>query len=102
MYILICYNVIMIMPIDKENARILVRRALYHGLLTKSNACHQCNSTSRLDGHHPDYTKPLEVEWLCRLCHKRKHIQLRKNELRIIEPIYDGAVFISRRLLSLV
>ncbi len=28
------------------------------------------------DAHHPDYSKPLEVMWLCRLHHKAEHSRL--------------------------
>ena len=35
--------------------------------------CAKCNSTKNIDGHHLDYSKPLEVIWLCRQCHKDLH-----------------------------
>lgn len=34
--------------------------------------CEICKDV-KADGHHPDYTKPLEVIWLCRLHHKEQH-----------------------------
>ncbi len=40
--------------------------------------CSKCGrSDLGIDGHHWDYSKPLEVEWLCDKCHKSLHIKLR-------------------------
>jgi len=35
--------------------------------------CSKCKSTERIDGHHPDYDRPLDVIWLCRPCHVLLH-----------------------------
>lgn len=36
----------------------------------KPDCCQRCEkATARLDRHHPDYRKPLEIEWLCKKCH---------------------------------
>lgn len=32
----------------------------------------QCGSR-RVEMHHTDYTKPLEVLWMCRTCHLKHH-----------------------------
>jgi len=39
----------------------------------------KCRDCDRLDthGHHPDYSKPLEVIWLCPIHHKLEHINNR-------------------------
>ena len=57
----------------KKEAWIIFRKALYHGEITRPEQCEDCGKKKPLDGHHGDYSKPLEVDWLCRACHKRKH-----------------------------
>lgn len=58
---------------EKTKARYMVRDALSAGKITKPDNCTSCDATGRLEGHHNDYSKPLDVEWLCVLCHKAKH-----------------------------
>lgn len=50
-----------------------VANALKHGLLVKQLCV--CGS-SKVIAHHPDYTKPLEVLWLCELHHKQWHREM--------------------------
>jgi len=35
--------------------------------------CEKCGSIENLERHHPDYSKILEINTLCRSCHKREH-----------------------------
>lgn len=35
--------------------------------------CEGCGSVADVQGHHSDYSKPYEVDWLCRLCHGAEH-----------------------------
>jgi hypothetical protein len=55
-------------------ARRIVRNALLSGRLIKPRACTRCDKIQKriidLHAHHEDYSKPLEVIWLCRACHK--------------------------------
>jgi hypothetical protein len=37
--------------------------------------CRVCGNP-KTDAHHDDYTKPLEVDWLCRLHHIARHKEL--------------------------
>lgn len=37
----------------------------------KRGVC-QCGST-KTEAHHHDYSKPLDVRWLCRACHQAAH-----------------------------
>lgn len=34
---------------------------------------------SRIQPHHEDYSRPLDVVWLCTSCHRRLHMQHRKE-----------------------
>lgn len=39
----------------------------------KKQPCAICSSTKFIHAHHRDYSKPLEVVWLCAQCHHRVH-----------------------------
>lgn len=49
---------------EKYKARQAVGGALRGGQLIKE-ACNICGSTERVEAHHHDYSKPLDVIWLC-------------------------------------
>jgi len=53
-----------------------VCQAIKNGELERE-PCQVCGNP-RTEGHHRDYTKPLDVNWLCRLHHKLVH----KNDPR--------------------
>ncbi len=57
----------------KHRAQSKVQYALTVGKLTKPEHCENCNSSVSLEGHHHDYTKPLDVTWLCKSCHEAVH-----------------------------
>ena len=51
-------------------ARNKLRAAVRKGILIRPEACDQCGGVGqRIEAHHRDYDKPLEVEWLCSRCH---------------------------------
>lgn len=54
----------------------MVRRAVLKGIVAKATHCESCGlletEDRKLEGAHSDYTKPLEVRWLCRRCHRRE------------------------------
>jgi hypothetical protein len=54
----------------------MVNLAISHGDLISSDRCEHCGSPAvnyKLEAHHSDYSKPLEVVWLCRSCHTSIH-----------------------------
>lgn len=57
---------------EKAIAHQLLNRAVAEGRITRE-PCQECGSTTQVHGHHNDYGKPLEVEWLCRRCHTNRH-----------------------------
>lgn len=51
-------------------ARRLLKLAEFLGYIHRPTTCQVCGeATRRLEAHHADYTRPLDVEWLCRRCH---------------------------------
>jgi hypothetical protein len=57
----------------KEKARSRVQTALRNGTLIRPSICECCNQELFVEAHHEDYSKPLEVNWLCKDCHWGRH-----------------------------
>lgn len=55
----------------KAAAHTAVGHAVSAGRLIRK-PCEQC-AKPKAEAHHDDYTKPLDVRWLCKLCHERWH-----------------------------
>lgn len=56
---------------EAARAHSAVQRALKSGRLVRPTACTNCGrSDSRIEGAHLDYSKPLDVIWLCAMCHR--------------------------------
>ncbi len=61
---------------EKYLAHKAVRNALRRGDLKKPDHCASCETqlpAQQIHGHHDDYTKPLEVIWVCHECHMELH-----------------------------
>ena len=39
----------------------------------KRSSCEVCGASQGIHGHHPDYSKPFQVIWLCPIHHKEIH-----------------------------
>lgn len=58
---------------DKYKARTAVGNAIRDGRLIRPDYCSCCDNKCTPEAHHEDYSKPLEVVWMCRECHKEYH-----------------------------
>lgn len=61
----------------KAAAHTLVLWACRTGIIKKSQTCEECGAHVKTQGHHEDYSKPLQVVWLCKPCHSIKHRKYR-------------------------
>ncbi len=61
---------------ERHKARAAVNNAIAAGRLTRE-PCEVCGTNRRVQAHHPDYSAPLDVIWLCFRCHReREHDQV--------------------------
>lgn len=58
---------------QKAHAQNKITYALKSGKIKRPYYCSNCEIKCKPESHHPDYTKPLYVVWLCRKCHLWKH-----------------------------
>lgn len=68
------------------NAKARVRYAVLTGKLIRPNECSECGYICTPQAHHEDYSKPLDVIWLCASCHKRLHVERRITLLTSEHP----------------
>lgn len=62
---------------DKHQAHIILNNSVAKGNIARK-PCIKCGNP-KSEGHHEDYTKPLEVIWLCRECHRNHHKERKQN-----------------------
>lgn len=67
----------------KRNAHLKVQRAIMKGILIRPFSCECCKKDGKIEAHHDDYNKPLEVMWLCVDCHNERHKNLGTKRLLI-------------------
>lgn len=54
-----------------RRAHSAVARAVRAGRLSRPSVCTECGSEGRVEAAHEDYSRPLDIRWLCRRCHCR-------------------------------
>ncbi len=67
----------------QANAQVAI--AVRAGKITRPSHCEDCgvlakqrvkgtrNYSGTLSAHHDDYAKPLDIAWLCKPCHMKRH-----------------------------
>ena len=63
----------------KKRASNMVSNAVRDGKLIKQ-PCEKCGH-KKVEAHHDDYDKPLDVRWLCKKHHHEHHVNARAKEL---------------------
>lgn len=68
----------------RYKAHNMINYALSSGKISRPDTCSCCNIECVPHGHHNDYTKPLEVVWLCVGCHTAFH-----KEVKLLERQFE-------------
>jgi hypothetical protein len=86
---------------QKREAGQAVTRAIASGEL-KRGPCAKCGTNIRVEGHHEDYAKPLDVIWLCRYHHRLRHVEMRAvaTALRREQKTAQRATVVRRRYVA--
>jgi len=63
---------------DKRAAHNAVNNAVRDGKL-KAKPCETCGYGVGVQAHHEDYSKPLDVIWLCKRCHGARHREINEE-----------------------
>lgn len=58
---------------ERVKARDILNKAIRAGKIRRPDICPKCNKKRKVHAHHKDYSKPLDVKWLCRSCHRELH-----------------------------
>jgi len=64
---------------ERHRVRGDVKTAILQGKLVRPDHCEDCGGTP-VHSHHDDYSKPLEVRWLCPKCHAKADKERREHE----------------------
>ena len=73
------------LEIKKIKARSAVQHAISKNEIQKE-PCAVCGNP-KVQGHHEDYSKPLDVVWLCTRHHADRHIHLRNAKTLGQQPM---------------
>lgn len=62
---------------EKNRGKVKAREKLNYyvdkGYILRPKKCMKCKKSGKIEAHHKDYSKPLEVDWLCKQCHEKVH-----------------------------
>jgi DNA-directed RNA polymerase beta' subunit len=58
---------------DKVRVWTVVGYLIRNKKILKPEFCESCQIKTKVEAHHPDYTKPTFIKWLCKKCHVKLH-----------------------------
>lgn len=64
---------------EKRKAHQYVMWAIKLNVIQKPSECQHCGECKKIEAHHEDYEKPLQVLWLCKLCHEKEHCRIKND-----------------------
>lgn len=72
---------------EKTKARRILNKAIRDGRIIRPSNCESCFKKRFVQAHHEDYSKPLDVDWLCNKCHNElwKNYKLNMKGLKMGE-----------------
>lgn len=65
---------------EKIKARSIIYRMIKRGWLSRPTSCNKCGINEKTEAHHADYSKPLDVIWVCKKCHVAIHKDLEQRK----------------------
>jgi len=75
------------------------RVAIDRGDIIKPKLCELCGKERRLGSHHEDYSKPLQVVWLCSDCHGKRHSAGNDDIKKKIRMIYEKKYMTNKKVM---
>ena len=82
---------------SRKNANEALSLAVELGYVEKPDRCKGCGKSAsevRVEAHHHDYSKPLDVIWVCTKCHRQLDAARRINEGKAPYGIGRGVVML--------
>lgn len=70
----------------KMRAQRMAYKALWAGEIERK-PCRVCGTWNRLHMHHEDYSKPLDIVWLCQFHHQQRHVELNAIKRRELDRL---------------
>lgn len=61
---------------EARAAHVILGNAVRRGDIEKPKHCPVClefKPSRQIHAHHDDYSKPLQVRWMCAMCHAKEH-----------------------------
>ncbi len=83
----------------KKQAHCDLNNAIKYGRIVKPSKCSNCGIECIPHGHHDDYSKTLDVRWLCVKCHTDFHNYVREKQ-RELEKGGLSELFDSHKLIK--